>query len=363
MASNVKDVTEKDFASFSEIPVIDCHTHVWNVKEIFQVVEIEKRYGIDKINVLGITSYDEKCMANNAIVLLFKHLFPGQVYGFGSLNYPLTGAPEDGEGFFEQVKRLQAAGVDGMKMMEGKPDTRKRIGIPLNSPIYDKYYGYLEAERIPLLYHVADPSSFWDKDKAPQFAVDNGWAYIDDTFVSKETLYKEIEGILIKFPKLKLILAHFYFMEDEGIKRASEFLDNWPEVSFDIAPGEMFKIFNSDLKVWKEFFIKYQDRIIFGTDNDYGMAKELIYTSRTILETDNEIEFWDMTLRGMHLDREVVEKIYFKNFQRYVGKVPKKVDTELLKKECCIIADMAQKSPLKENILQDVQDILNQLAQ
>ena len=224
MRINVQDITEKDFLGFCDLPVTDCHTHVWDVEDIFKVEALETRYRIDKSNLLGITSYDEKCMANNPLCLTFKLLFPGRVSAFGSLHYPLTGAPKDGTDFLGQVKSLMEMGFDGMKMMEGKPDTRKRIGVPLDSPVYDLYYEYLETNRIPLLYHVNDPAVYWDKDRVPQFVIDKNWAYLDDSFVSKEGLYREVEGILKKFPKLRVIFAHFYFMDEEGIERASDSL-------------------------------------------------------------------------------------------------------------------------------------------
>lgn len=361
MYINIQDVTEKDFLKFNDIPVIDCHTHVWSVDEIYSVADVETRYRIDKLNVLAINSYDEKCRANNLLCLLFKLLYPGKVYAFGSLQYPPVGAPVEGTDFLRQVERLMALGFDGMKMMEGKPDTRKRIGIPLDSPIYDRYYEYLEAHRISLLYHVNDPGVYWDRERVPQFVIEKNWAYLDDSFVSKEGLYSEVEGILKKFPRLRVIFAHFYFMDEEGIDRASEFLDKWPEVSFDLTPGWLFKSFAQDYGGWRDFFIKYQDRILFGTDNDYGKALELIYTMRTVLETDNQIRYWDTDLAGMKLDREILAKIYGENFLRYAGNAPRTVEPGPVLEECGRIGKTAETSPRKDEILKDLQEIAGQL--
>ena len=361
MRINIQDVTEKDFSDFCDLPVTDCHTHVNYTDEIFHVEALETRYRIDKINVLAITSYDEKYKANNPMCLLFKMLFPGRVSAFASLYYPLTGAPHDGMDFLGQVKRYMNMGFDGMKMMEGKPDTRKRIGIPLDSPVYDLYYEYLEANGIPLLYHVNDPAIFWDKEHVPAFVIERKWAYLNDSFQTKEGIYTEVEGILKKFPKLKVIFAHFYFMDEEGIERASDFLDRWPEVSFDLAPGMHFPNFEKNLNAWRDFFVKYQDRIIFGTDNDYGAARQLIYTIRTVLETDNEIEYWDTLLHGMKLDRDALDKIYRANFQRYTGITPKAVNAGLVREDCARMERMAQDSPLKDSLLKDIEDIKRQL--
>ena len=98
-----------------------------------------------------------------------------------------------------------------------------------------------------------------------------------------------------------------------------------------------------------------------GTDNDYGISKELIYVIRTVLETDNEIEFFNAELHGMKLERSVLEKIYGENFRSYAGACPKKVETAQVIEECNRITHRAQNSPLKVKLLQDVQDVLEVL--
>jgi len=361
MKINIKDVTAKDFLAFNDIPVVDCHVHTEEIKGIAVLEDIWQPYRIDKMNVLATACYSEEKVSNNAICLLFKLRHPGKAFGFGSLYYPPSGTPTDAGDLLAQAKWLIGHGFDGMKMLDGKPDNRKRIGIRLDSPVYDLYFDYLVENQLPLLYHIGDPALFWDKENCPQYVKDLKWAYLDDSFVSKNGLYDEVDGILEKHPGLKVIFAHFYFMDDEGIERASAFLDRWPNVAFDITPGLMFKNFAKDFDGWRAFFIKYQDRILFGTDNDYGISKELIYVLRTMLETDNEIEFWDTQLHGWNLDRSVLEKIYRGNFRRYAGDDPKVVEPAQIIEECSRITRRAQESPLKDKLLLDVQNVLEKL--
>jgi predicted TIM-barrel fold metal-dependent hydrolase len=359
MKINIKEVTEKDFLAFNDIPVMDCHVHAMQIKVIQVLEDIWQPYRIDRMNILATSSYSEEEVSNNAVCLLFKLRHPGKAFGFGSLYYPPSGTPTDAQDLLEQAQWLMSLGFDGMKMLDGKPDNRKRIGIPLDSPVYDLYFDYLVENKLPLLYHIGDPAIFWDRENCPQYVKDLKWAYLDDSFVSKDGLYREVDGILQKHPGLKVIFAHFYFMDDEGIERASAFLDRWPDAAFDVTPGLLFKSFGKDLDGWREFFIKYQDRILFGTDNDYGISKELIYVIRTMLETDNEIEFWDTKLRGWKLDRPALEKIYNGNFRRYAGPTPKIVEAAQVIEECNRITRRAQDSPLKDKLLKDVQDVLD----
>ncbi len=51
--------------------------------------------------------------------------------------------------FAGQARRLREAGCDGMKMIEGKPTSRKQTGLPLDSLLYAEYYAYLGDRAVP----------------------------------------------------------------------------------------------------------------------------------------------------------------------------------------------------------------------
>jgi predicted TIM-barrel fold metal-dependent hydrolase len=72
----------------------------------------------------------------------------------------------------------------------------------------------------------------------------------------------------------------------------------------------------------RRFFLKYQDRVLFGTDT--VPAKEAYRMYYRFLETDDEYfdpagghhrQGWWM-IYGVFLPREVLEKIYTKNAER-----------------------------------------------
>ena len=71
-----------------------------------------------------------------------------------------------------------------------------------------------------------------------------------------------------------------------------------------------------------DFFSKYQDRPIFGSDNGWGdnispgeklkNSLENVHVIRTFLETEEEFSGWNMTLRGIKLDNFALKKSIFK---------------------------------------------------
>jgi predicted TIM-barrel fold metal-dependent hydrolase len=304
--------------------IIDSHFHAYAGKDcgVF-IKDLVTKAGLSAIGIASIP----KALAHseyfyNAEALKLKKEMPDKVYAFGALDYSDKSYLEGKVDFSAQARKLFEAGADGMKMLEGKPNARKALGIPLYSDIFDSYYSYMEKTSYPILMHVADPEEFWDTDKAPAFAKEHGWFWGDGTFPEKEQLYREAETVLGKFPKLKIVFAHFYFLSAD-IKRASKFLDKWENVSFDITPGwEMYDNFTGKSDEWREFFMKYQDRLFFGTDNTPPLKKgrkeqfnncmQVITKIRDFLETDKEM----LSGRGLKLDNKVLGKIYSGNFLR-----------------------------------------------
>jgi hypothetical protein len=57
-------------------------------------------------------------------------------------------------------------------------------------------WAVLEQEQFPVIFHVADPDVFWDRDGCPDWARAKGWDYSDGSYPSKEDLYGEVDTIL-----------------------------------------------------------------------------------------------------------------------------------------------------------------------
>jgi predicted TIM-barrel fold metal-dependent hydrolase len=355
-----------------DLKIIDCHIHIrGTTSSIANMADVMEACGLGGMNVLSVASQGGTNTTQNVVAMLFKALYPGQIWAFGALQYSLPGDPQDHPGFPEQARQLMAMGADGMKMGEGKPTLRKAVGQPLDAPMYGAYYAYCEAEAIPILFHVADPPDLWDPERVPEWARARGWFYGDGTYPALETLYGEVDGILAKFPKLHIILAHFYFMSYD-IERAARFLDTWPNVSFDLTPGgDMYVNFAKAPGLWRRFFIQYQDRILFGTDNSGGNrrpnpdrvpnARDRINAVRRFLETEEEFPAWGSTITGIGLDREVLEKIYRTNFHRYAGETPKAVDIGMALEEGERLLDVVRASPLKDEVLPRMEEVMSEL--
>lgn len=322
--------------------IIDSHVHFGECDNIADSVKrydaIIKKYNYDKIVAASLPycskhnyQLDESA---NLCALYLKEALKPKVYAYASIMHYEN---ETKESILEQAKRLVSMGFDGFKSLEGKPNIRKIIGIPLDDEVYDLFFEYLEKNQIPYLIHVGDIDKLFHPETLPQEYIDAG-CYYDETHKTNEELWDEAEGILKKFPKLNLIFAHFMFKADD-ISYCTRLMETYSNMKFDIVPHmDLFTEMSEDIEKWREFFVKYSDRILYGTDlYDSEVSSHtdtMVYTTRRFLEDDGEFHMWDRDIKGLCLDNNVLENIYFKNAEKMLGSVPKPVNREMLAGEC-----------------------------
>ena len=338
---------------FADIPVVDGHIHFTDVDQMDEILRIRDTVPMTKVNLLSVPH--PEMVNQNPALMAFKARYPDITYLSGGLDYTQVAA-EDwstvdptamSENLGHQIGTLRTIGFDGLKLIESKPTARKWIPIPLDAPHYEGMWAALESLAMPVLWHVADPEEFWDGDLAPSWAKEHGWFYGDGTFPTKEALYQEVENVLARHPGLKVIFAHFYFLSAD-LERAGHFFDAHPNVCFDLTPGnEMISDFTRDYDAARDFFLRYQDRLVYGTDiATWGLAREdgmahalgTAWAVRMYLETEGVFQppealaHWrepDLDgFRGFALDRNVLEKIYCTNFERLYDTEPAALDLE-----------------------------------
>ncbi len=325
---------------YKMLPIWEGHCHAMMKMPLEMTVDSFKTlmeyYCYERINIAAIINEsDADHPADNATAYYVKSRInaerPNSVYVFGNIEHYYD-ERDTADGYLAQVKELIAMGADGIKLLDGKTADRKRLNRRLDDPIFDKMYAYLEENRIPIVSHVGDPRRNWDINQVSEYARKKGWFY-DETYPTLDELYEEVDGILTKHPKLRLTLAHFYFISDR-YEQAVEMMEKWENVRFDLTPGgEMFVHFTEDIEKWRAFFVKYADRITYGTDTyNYNYKGDInnfencavagirINQLRTMLEKNEAFDDPHFGhLIPLHLDDASLEKIYYKNIAALLG--------------------------------------------
>ena len=316
--------------AFADLPLLDAHVHFVHPECLEEMLALLAEVNTRRVHLVCVPNPD--ATTHNPAALFFKQKFPATTYISGALDYTILADPGRASDLLgAQIAGLKAAGFDGLKLIEGKPQVRKLLPYALDGWLYEKMWLALEQEEFPVVFHVTDPPEFWDARRCPAWARERGWDYSDGTYPAREDLYTEVENILQHHPRLKLILAHFYFLSAD-LERAARFLDAHPGVCFDLAPHlDMYQDFSRNPQGAKAFFLRYQDRILYGTDIDTramqnGAGSFMRYIPWLIRSTlENTVDFTTRegsTYHGLALPLEVLEKIYHANFERIYGPQP-----------------------------------------
>ncbi|MGD9495297.1 MAG: amidohydrolase family protein [Armatimonadota bacterium] len=335
--------------------ITDCHVHVRGMDGAEALERICEATGIAAMNLVAIQTPVSGAGLPSA--LLAKARAPERFYVFAGLNHAgvLSEGAVAAPSLAEQVSVFERMGCDGIKMIEGKPTSRQRMDIPVTDDYFAQYWACVEGLGMPIVWHVNDPEEFWDPAAIPGWARERNWGYGPQD-VQKEQLYAEVDEVLRRHPRLKIIFAHFYFLSAD-LPRAARFLDAHATVCFDLAPGiEMLYNISRDPDAGREFFIRYADRIVFGTDLSSGLnVAEAIARAGIVyrwLESDDEFRVppeadfllgppEDGVIRGMSLPDEVLERIYQGNFARMVGVAPRPLDISAVAAHCEQLAQIA----------------------
>jgi predicted TIM-barrel fold metal-dependent hydrolase len=219
--------------------------------------------------------------------------------------------------------------------------------IFLDDPRFDGVMAHIEKLGIPLIAHQGEPLNCWlpldkmttDNDRGyfrdhPQY-----YMYLHPEEPSYEMLMAARDRFVAFHPKLSFVGAHMASLE-WSVDRLAEFLDRFANANVDLA-ARMTQIqyqSNQDHEKVRNFFIKYQDRLMYGTDiadnplepgkpvenppvDPSHLAAELDHAWRSdwhYLATPEAQRIDDLSadVQGLGLPRSVIDKIYYGNAHR-----------------------------------------------
>lgn len=256
----------------------------------------------------------------------FKTHAPGRFMVFTNLNFNGFGTPEWTALAVKELGEDVSAGAVGLKIykslgLNSKDNSGKRI--PVDHPDLDPVWAKAGELGIPVLIHAADPAQFWE----PMDSTNERWLELKLNPNRKrsatdpapfEQIIDEQHRVFAKHPNTTFINAHMGWMAND-LDAAGAHLDKYPNVNYEI--GAIIAELGRQPRRAKEFFTKYQDRILFGKD---AYNKEEFYTYFRVLETEDEYfpyykkyhAYWKMY--GLGLPDEVLKKVYYKNALRIV---------------------------------------------
>lgn len=217
--------------------------------------------------------------------------------------------------------------------------------IMIDDPKLDAIFNYLAKRKIPLIGHLGEPKNCWlpleemttNNDRSYFYKHPEYHMYKHPELPSYKEQIAARDKMLDKHPDLVFIGAHMGSIEwsvDELAKR----LDKFPNMSIDLAArmGQVFYQTIENREKVRDFFIRYQDRILYATDladEGGGDANEMQKEMHKMWLTDWRFfvtdEVMDSALvneefRGLKLPKEVIDKIYLQNAKKWLKMFPGK---------------------------------------
>jgi len=205
-----------------------------------------------------------------------------------------------------------------------KPDgSRLKIDDPELDPIWDA----AARLKLPVFIHTADPQEFfqpidYSNERWLELALFGDRRYPQDRFPSFETLMTERDNLFRRHPKTTFVAAHLGWHAND-LARLGKMFDEMPNLYSEV--GAVLYDIGRQPRGAHDFFVKYQDRILFGKDS--FQPEEYPYYWRVFETNDDYFDyyrgyhaFWK--LYGIGLPDEVLKKVYYKNVLAITPRLP-----------------------------------------
>lgn len=316
----------------AKFPFVDIHSHHWRMDtqdNAFVAAQMDSLNMGALINLSGGSGDRLKAMVDAT-----NEQAPGRFIIFANVDFNGMDDPNWTENAVAQLRTDYENGARGLKIFKNlgltvtdSTGSRIRTDDPRIAPIWD-LCGELG---MPVLIHTGEPAVFWE----PIDEHNERWLEMkqfpsrhrgDSTrYPSWEVVMQEQWNVFKNHPNTTFINAHLGWMAND-LASLGEHLDTYPNVYTEIAA--VIAELGRQPRFAREFFIKYQDRILFGKDT---YRPQEYYTYFRVLESDDEYfdyfrkrhAFWKMY--GLNLPDEVLKKVYYKNALKILPDLDKRL--------------------------------------
>lgn len=314
----------------AKFPMVDIHSHQVRLKpeDVDKLVKEMDAINLQvMVNLSGGTG--ERLQQ---IVTAMKGRYPNRFVIFANIDFRDLNEPGFGERAATRLEQDAKNGAQGLKIFKNfGMDLKYKNGerVKVDDPIMDPVWKKCAELKFPILIHTAEPSAFFDpmdKDNERWLELKQfpGRARPPERYPTFETLMTERDKVIARHPKTTFIFAHLAYHGND-LARLGRMFDKYPNFYVDVA-AVLAEIGRQPYTA-RDFFIKYQDRLVFG--KDIYEPSEYTYYFRVFETKDDYIPyyrrrhaFWRMY--GLYLPDEVLKKVYYKNALKLIQGMPVK---------------------------------------
>jgi predicted TIM-barrel fold metal-dependent hydrolase len=245
---------------------------------------------------------------------------------FANIDFSGVDEPGYGERIARQLEEDVRAGARGLKIFKNFGMTLKDSAgrrIPVDDPRFDPIFETCARLKIPVLIHTGEPKALFDpmdkyNERWLELKLYPGRARPPGQYPAFENLMAEQHRLFEKHPRTIFINAHFGWFGN-NLAELGRLLDRLPNVYTEF--GAVIEELGRQPRFARQFFLRYQDRILFGKDTwrpeEYATYFRVLETADEYFDHDRKYHgLWK--LYGLDLPDEVLKKVYYKNALRIV---------------------------------------------
>jgi hypothetical protein len=322
--------------AFASVRPIDVHVHVFKTDPAFQ--QILERLNLKLLDILvmddtlpyrtklqpQVDDAEKLVKSSQGHIALCTTFDP---YKFETSSFAADAISQINRDFSSGAIAVKIWKNIGMEIKDGNGRY-----LMADNPKFDPIYRDLAEHGKTLLTHQAEPDVAW----GPPDPNDPSWSYYQENpqwyvanqpgFPSKQSILKARDHILRDNPKLRMVGVHLGSMERD-LSNISRHLDSYPNFAIDTAARMDYLMLMPSDKV-REFLIKYQDRVLYGTDLDVlpdAKFPDALQEWRStyardwkFLATSETLTLQGKTVHGLNLPQPVLEKIFHSNAIKWI---------------------------------------------
>ncbi len=327
---------EGALSAFAAIHPIDVHVHVFKTDPAFQ--EMLERLNLKLLDILVMDDTNPirkqlQPQIDSALELVrsggghFALCTTFDPYKFDSASFAADAV--------KQIDRDFAQGAVAVKVWKNVGMEIKNGGgkyIMADDPKFEPIYKDIARHGKTLMTHQAEPDVAW----GPPDAADPSWSYYQENpqwyvanrpgFPSKQRILDARDHVLAQNPKLRMVGVHLGSME-RNLDNIGSHLDRYPNFAIDTAARMEYLMLMPPEKV-RAFLIKYQDRVLYGTDLDLNPDANVPDTLAEwqstyardwkFLATGETLTVEGKQVQGLNLPQQVLQKIFRSNAIRWI---------------------------------------------
>jgi hypothetical protein len=328
--------TEQAVKAFAAMRPIDVHVHVFKSDPQFQA--LLESLNLKLLNILVVDdtlSYRKQLGPQIRDALALVRSSRGHIalcttfdpYKFNDPNFDADTIKQIDQDFKNGAVAVKIWKNIGMEIK----DHDGKFIMP-DDPKFAPIYKDIAKHGKTLMAHVAEPDVAW----GPPDPSDPSWSYYQENpqwflynkpgFPSKQEILKARDHVLAENPDLRMVGVHLGSMEKSLDNIAAHF-DRYPNFAVDMAARMEYLMIAPPEKV-RAFLIKYQDRVLYGTDLDLIATADVPESLKEwqstyardwrFLATDETFDSDGRKVHGLKLPEPVLQKIFRNNALQWI---------------------------------------------